>query len=322
MKSGVKMQKISGRILIADDNPVQIEHLRRCLNKTGFDVYFTADANEVVDIAEGIIPDLILLDVVMPEIDGYTVCEALKSKDLTKDIPIIFITSKSDKWDKVKGFSIGAFDYITKPFFIEEAVARIRNAINLKQFQDDLKKKNSILEILSIRDELTLLYNRRYVLKRLDEEIERTKRYNHGFSCIMVDIDFFKKINDNFGHPVGDIALRNMGELLRKNLRAVDIAARYDGEEFLLILPETDQLGAKIVAEKLRRLVESGCHSEGLPEGIKITVSLGIAVYPNHGGNRDRLIKSADEALYMAKEAGRNCCMVYEEASGLYINST
>lgn len=314
------MQNISGRILIADDNPIQIEHLRKSLNENGFDVYFTADANEVVDIAEGIIPDLILLDVVMPEIDGYTVCEALKSKDITKDIPIIFITSKGDKWDRVKGFSIGAFDYIIKPFFIEEVVARIRNAVNLKQFQDELKKKNSILEILSIRDELTLLYNRRYVLKRLDEEIERAKRYNHGFSCIMADIDFFKKINDNFGHPVGDIALRNMGELLRKNLRAVDIAARYGGEEFLLILPETDLSGAKIAAEKLRRLVESGRYSEGLPEGVKLTVSLGIAVYPDHGGNRDRLVKSADEALYLAKEAGRNCCMVYEEASGLYVN--
>ncbi len=314
------MQKISGRILIVDDNPIQIEHLRMCLNKNGFDVYFTADANEVVDIAEGVIPDLILLDVVMPEIDGYTVCEALKSKDITKDIPIIFVTSKGDKWDRVKGFSIGAFDYIIKPFFIEEAVARINNAINLKQSQDELKKKNSILEILSIRDELTLLYNRRYVLKRLDEEIERAKRYNHIFSCIMADIDYFKKINDCFGHPVGDIALRNMGELLRKNLRAVDIAARYGGEEFLLILPETDLSGAKIAAEKLRRLVESGRYSEGLPEGVKLTVSLGIAVYPDHGGNRDRLIKSADEALYMAKEAGRNCCRVYEEVSGLYIN--
>lgn len=305
------MLKTSGKILIVDDNPLQVEHLKSCLLKLGFNVHFTIKPDEAINIAEEMMPDLILLDIVMPEKDGYTVCKVLKSIASTKDIPVIFITSKSEKWDKIKGFDTGAFDYITKPFCIEEVVVRVRNAINLKQFQDELKRKNNILEILSIRDELTLLYNRRYVLKRLNEEIERGKRYNHVFSCIMIDIDYFKKVNDTFGHPVGDVALRNIGELMRKNLRAVDIAARCGGEEFLLILPETDLSGASAVAEKLRRLVEYGGASDSLPAGLKLTISIGVAEYPDDGDSRDKLVKAADEALYSAKESGRNCYRVF-----------
>lgn len=307
------MLKTSGKILIVDDNPIQVEHLRICLLKLGYNVHFTTNADEAINTAELKMPDLILLDVVMPEEDGYAICRILKSNNATKDIPVIFVTSRSDKWDKIKGFDIGAFDYITKPFCIEEALVRIRNAVSLKQFQDELKKKNSILEVLSIRDELTLLYNRRYALKRLDEEIERANRYNHIFSCIMIDIDYFKKVNDTFGHPVGDIALKNLGELLRKNLRAVDIAARCGGEEFLIILPETGLSGAEAAAEKLRKLVECGGCSDGLPEGHKLTISLGIAEYPTHGNSRDKLVKAADKALYSAKDAGRNCCRFFSD---------
>ncbi len=306
------MEKGVAKILIVDDSPVQAALLKGYLDKLGFNVVFTTKANEAIDIAEEAAPDLILLDVLMPVKDGYSICETLKSRDLTKDTPVIFITSMADRKDKIKGLNIGAFDYITKPIFIDEVEARVKNAINLKQAQDELKKKNSILEIMAIRDELTLLYNRRYILKRLDEEIERAKRYNHIFSCIMADIDYFKKINDTFGHPVGDIALKNMGELLRKKLRAVDIAARYGGEEFLIVLPETDIEGAKIAADKLLKLVECGGASEGLPEGIRLTISLGLSEYPAHGSDRGGLIKAADDALYDAKKSGRNCCKIYK----------
>lgn len=301
------MQKASGKILIVDDNPIQVEHLKICLLKLGYNVHFTTKADEAINIAELKMPDLILLDVVMPEEDGYAVCRILKSNASTKDIPVIFITSKSEKWDKIKGFDTGAFDYITKPFSIEEVLARIRNAVSLKQFQDELKRKNNVLEVLSIRDELTLLYNRRYVLKRIAEEIERAKRYNHIFACVMIDIDHFKKINDTYGHPIGDIVLRHMGELLRKNLRAVDIAARYGGEEFLLILPETELTGAKAVAEKLLHLISQSSPPEGLPQDFRFTISLGIAIYPSDAENRDSIISAADKALYAAKESGRNC---------------
>lgn len=305
------MQNQTPKILIVDDSPIQIEYLKECLVKIGFEIHATTKGSEAMEIAESLMPDLILLDVIMPKDDGYSVCKMLKSKELTKDIPVIFITSKTEKRDKIKGFNIGAFDYITKPFYHEEVEARVKNAISLKLSRDELKRKNDILEVLSIRDELTILYNRRYILKRLDEEIERAKRYNRFFSCIMIDIDYFKKVNDTYGHPGGDIVLRYMGDMLRRNLRTVDIASRYGGEEFMLLLPETDLAGSKVVAEKLRHLVSSGFPPEGLPQDFKFTISLGIAIYPYHGDNKERLIKSADEALYTAKAAGRNCYKAY-----------
>ncbi|MEK6679594.1 MAG: diguanylate cyclase [Nitrospirota bacterium] len=309
------MQRQSAKILVVDDSPIQIGHLKKCLSKSGFEIYTTTKSEDAVELIEELLPDLVLLDIMMPKRDGYCICEALKSNAATKDIAIIFITAKNERQDKIKGFCMGAFDYITKPFYTEEVEARVKNAINLKLFQDELKNKNSILEILSIRDELTVLYNRRYVLKRLDEEIERAKRYNRTFSCIMIDIDYFKKVNDAYGHQGGDIVLRYMGDMLRKNLRTVDIASRYGGEEFLLILPETDLTGAKTVAEKLRNIVCNAEPPEGLPENFRFTISLGIAIYPNDAESRERLIAAADEALYTAKGAGRNCWMAYQNGS-------
>jgi len=306
------MQRQSAKILVVDDSPIQIGHLKKCLSKSGFEIYTTTKSDEAVEIIEEVMPDLILLDIMMPKKDGYCICEVLKSSAATKDIPIIFITAKIEREDKIKGFRMGAFDYITKPFYTEEVEALVKNAINLKLFQDELKNKNSILEVLSIRDELTLLYNRRYVIKRLDEEIERAKRYNHVFSGIIIDIDYFKKVNDAYGHPGGDIVLRHMGEILRKNLRTVDIAARCGGEEFLLILPETDLAGAKVVAEKLRHIVCNAEPPEGIPENFRFTISLGIAIYPYDAESRERLIAAADEALYTAKGAGRNCYRAYK----------
>ncbi len=306
------MQKQAVKILIVDDSPIQIGHLKKCLSKSGFEIYSITKSDEALEITEELMPDLILLDIMMPKKDGYCICEALKSSSATKDIPIIFITAKNERQDKIKGFRMGAFDYIAKPFYAKEVEARVKNAVNLKLSQDELKNKNSILEVLSIRDELTVLYNRRYVLKRLDEEIERAKRYNRVFTCIMIDIDYFKKINDTYGHSIGDIVLRYMGEVLRKNLRTVDIASRYGGEEFLLILPETDLTGAKVVAEKLRHIVSNTEPPEGLPENFRFTISLGIAIYPYDAESRERLINAADEALYTAKGAGRNCYRAYQ----------
>ncbi len=306
------MQKQTAKILVVDDSPLQIEHLKKCLHRSGFEIFTTTKSDEAVELVENLLPDLVLLDIMMPKKDGYCICEVLKSSAATKDIPVIFITSKNERQDKIKGFCIGAFDYITKPFYTEEVEARVKNAINLKLSQDELKKKNSILEILAIRDELTVLYNRRYVLKRLDEEIERAKRYNRVFSCIMIDIDYFKKINDTYGHPIGDIVLRYMGEILRKSLRTVDIASRYGGEEFLLILPETDLAGTKSVAEKLRHIVCDAEPPESLPKDFKFTISLGIAIYPYDAESREKLINAADESLYTAKGAGRNCWRAYQ----------
>lgn len=306
------MQRQSAKILIVDDSPIQIRHLQKCLSKSGFKIYTTTKSEEAVELIENLLPDIVMLDIMMPKKDGYCICEVLKSNAATKDIPIIFISAKNEREAKIKGFCMGAFDYITKPFYAEEVEARVKNAVNLKLSQDELKNKNSVLEVLSIRDELTVLYNRRYVLKRLDEEIERAKRYNRVFSCMMIDIDYFKKINDTYGHSGGDIVLRHMGNMLRKNLRTVDIASRYGGEEFLLILPETDLKGAKAVAEKLRNIVFNTELPEGLPENFRFTISLGIAIYPYDAESRERLINAADEALYTAKGVGRNCWKAYQ----------
>jgi two-component system cell cycle response regulator len=305
------MTEQSGRILVIDDNEVIKRLATMLLVKKGYSVETATNGPEGIASAKSFNPHVILLDVIMPEIDGYEVCRCLKADGETKDIPIIMVTSKAEIVDKVKGLELGAADYVQKPFDHDELQARVATQVKMKVLWDELQEKNKLLEELVKKDGLTNLYNHRYFHDRIVEEFNRCKRYGLSVSCVLMDIDFFKKINDTYGHQAGDEILKKLAEKILSNIRDVDIAARYGGEEFALILPHTTIENAANFSERLRRCVdETDFQFNGI--SIKVTVSLGVASLPeNKPATHTDIIRFADEALYAAKTAGRNRVELY-----------
>jgi diguanylate cyclase (GGDEF)-like protein len=290
------------RILIVDDAATNIEILNEVLGAE-YDSLFAMDGATALRLAVEQEPDLILLDVVMPGLDGHEVCMRLKAEPRTKGIPVIFISGLSDESDEAKGLEIGAIDYITKPFSPPIVRARVRNHLQLKRYQD-------MLERLSVLDGLTGIANRRRFDEALDHEWLRSRRQSTTLSLIIIDVDCFKAFNDNYGHAAGDECLKQVANVLADGVRRPgDLVARYGGEEFVVIMPETDAAGAIVIAEKLRR----GVVSQALPHafsaaGEVVSVSIGGAtiVPARHNQGPEELVKLADARLYEAKHAGRN----------------
>jgi diguanylate cyclase (GGDEF)-like protein len=289
-------------ILIVDDTPTNIQILAEALRVD----YLVRVANSgkiaFEIIAKFGAPDLILLDVMMPEMDGYEVCRRLKQAPETKDVPVIFVTAKSDVVDEEHGLRLGAVDYIAKPFHLAIVAARVQNHINLKM-------KTDLLESQAMLDGLTNIPNRRRFDEMLESEWKRSLRSGAPLALIMTDIDFFKRYNDNYGHGVGDTCLKRVATSLSgATERPSDLAARYGGEEFAIILPETDIEGARIIAERFRSHVENMHIPHAYSEvSAYVTVSAGLAcVIPNAELSKADLLKSADDKLYQAKQSGRN----------------
>ena len=302
------------RILVVDDVPVNIQLQRAYLEAMGYEVLEAEDGVQALEIAHKDRPDLILLDVMMPNMNGFEVCRRLKNDPATQFIPVVMVTALNEVSDRIRGIEAGADDFISKPFNKLELLARVRSLLRVKQLHDELEEKvrelekaREKLQELAITDGLTGLYNYRYFRERLQNEVDRAERHGLDLSTVMIDIDFFKHYNDKHGHPAGDEVLRTIGEILKRNVRKIDVAARYGGEEFALILVETNGSNARLVAEKLRRLVEEYPfpHAEEQPNG-RLTISAGVAAYPEDGRDAESLIASADRYLYRAKELGRN----------------
>lgn len=301
-------------ILVVDDVDVNIQLLTTYLSSEGYNVI---SANNGVDAIEKVrkeCPDLVLLDVMMPKMNGFEVCKKIKSNEETNFIPVILVTALNELQDKIKGMNSGADDFISKPFNKLELLARVRSLLRIKYLHDELKEKvielqkaKEKLRQLAITDGLTGLYNYRYFKEQLQQELNRARRHNLVVSIAMIDIDHFKHYNDTNGHPAGDMILKEIARLLKENIRNIDLAARYGGEEFSLVLIETNKAAAKIVAEKIRKLIEqhSFAYEETQPCG-KITISMGVATFPEDGQEFDVLVNVADQRLYQAKEAGRN----------------
>ena len=249
------------------------------------------------------LPDLILLDIKMPGLNGYETCKIIKSHPKTKDIPVIFITAKTEEQDEARAFQAGAVDYITKPFSLPITMARVRTHVELKRHRD-------ILERLAGRDGLTDIPNRRRFDEVLNEEWKRSKRSGRCFSLIFVDIDFFKSYNDHYGHAQGDVCLKMVARVISRSIkRSEDLAARYGGEEFACILPETPNTGALAVAKSILENMRSLCipHA-GSSIADYVTVSIGLVTTVNTADVQAlELLEAADRALYRAKETGRNC---------------
>ena len=291
------------RILIVDDEPTNIQALAHLL-KTDYHIQVATNGEKALRIAcDATPPDLILLDVEMPELGGHEVCQKLKDNPETRNIPIIFVTGRASTEDEEIGLSLGAVDYISKPFTPSITRARVRNHI-------DLKLKTDKLEQLSRLDGLTELPNRRLFDERLSEEWGRAKRNREELSLVMLDVDEFKNFNDNYGHSEGDACLRRVACVLSSTIsRSADMVARYGGEEFVALLPATDSPGAGCLAEAFRAAVEGlSLRHEFSSSSAVVTLSLGTATYtPDESiDSPDELLRMADKALYEAKSAGRN----------------
>jgi diguanylate cyclase (GGDEF)-like protein len=293
------------KILIVDDEKINIDVLVGLLKRK----YRTAAAKSGEQALRRLetppLPDLILLDVMMPGMDGYEACRIVKSNPQTRDIPIIFITARIEEQDEVRGFQAGAVDYITKPFSPLTVLARVKTHI-------ELKRRGDMLERMAGLDGLTGIPNRRRFDQVLADEGRRSRRYENPISVIMSDIDYFKRFNDHYGHIEGDACLRAVAEAIAGSLgRPEDLAARYGGEEFACILPESTNEGAMAVArrimEKVRGLNLAHAASDAADHA---TLSIGAAtcVPSDHEGPLS-LVAAADKALYKAKEEGRNCVM-------------
>jgi diguanylate cyclase (GGDEF)-like protein len=287
-------------VLIVDDQELSITMLRKILDRD-YTIFAADNGPEAIRLAKKHLPDVILLDIMMLDMDGFAVIAVLKRTEKTKDIPVIFITGLANDEDEEKGLALGAADYITKPFSPAVVKLRLRNQIMIHE-------QLHTIERLSMLDQLTDLPNRRSFETRSKLELSRTMRDQQPLSILLIDVDQFKAYNDSFSHQQGDIALQTLAKVFPQILnRPGDFAARWGGEEFVVLLPDTGSSGALKIAEKIRKLTEDMeiPSRDGL--GSKITISIGVSTRnPAYNCTLDELISKADLALYDSKNMGRN----------------
>jgi two-component system cell cycle response regulator len=304
-------KKAKARILLIDDDRGQADELRKQLDILGYETLWAHDGVNGLKLINAELPDVVVLDMALPDIDAHEVCRWIKMQG--RGVPVIMLTVKGEGGDRVLGLHTGADDYLPKPFNWEELNAHIYACLRTRNIQDELRNKNRQLEELlhqvekmAVTDALTGLYNRRRFLETLQKEYHRAHRYNIPLSCLMIDLDQFKAVNDTYGHEAGDAVLSEMGALLLKTFRDIDTVARYGGEEFTAILPETDRTAAAKAAKRVLTAVSAHPFT-GKPTALHLTVSVGISAIPDEAvTSPDQLIQAADFALYVAKQAGRN----------------
>jgi two-component system cell cycle response regulator len=309
------------RLLVVDDHEDNVEVLRARLEARGYDVKGANDGQTALDIVEQWIPDLILLDVMMPNIDGLEVVRRIKANDSLPFIPVIMQTALDSTERMVAGFDAGADDYVTKPINFAELEARVKSLLRIKALQEalaererELSEMNDKLLHMSLTDGLTGIDNRRSLEQRLHDMFEHSYRLHEPISCVMCDIDHFKKVNDTYGHQVGDEVLKEFAAILKTEAREIDRVGRYGGEEFLLLLPGTVLDSAVTFAERLRQRVEE--HTFSYDGGtLTRTMSCGVAAWPHpRVTDAEAMLRAADDALYVAKEVGRNRVIRFDSA--------
>jgi two-component system cell cycle response regulator len=308
-----------GRILVVDDHEDNIEVLKVRLESWGYGTDSCSSGAEALAYVEKTPPDLILLDVMMPEISGIEVARRIKGNKSLPFIPIIMQTALDSTEDKVEGLEAGADDYITKPIDFPELKARLRSMLRIKRLQEALEERekellevNERLRFMSQTDALTGLDNRRHLNERIDEMFQHAQRLNEPFSLVMCDLDKFKSVNDTYGHQAGDEVLKQLARILKEEAREIDRVGRYGGEEFMLLLPGTVLDAAVTFAERVRKRIEA--HTFTFDGGtLQRTASFGVSGWPHPTiRDSDSLVRTADDALYVAKETGRNRVIRYD----------
>ena len=296
------------RILIVDDEKAQCGHLARVVEEWGAIPIVAQTTADALQLYRDAAPDIVLLDVLMPKIDGYKLAKIFKSDG--KYVPIILLTALEDLDSKRRGLAAGGDEFLSKPVNILELQIRVASMLRIRRLTHELEGVNVQLEDLNRQlqafasvDVLTQLMNRRVLTERLDQEFARATRHRHPLACLMIDVDHFKLVNDTHGHPVGDRVLVQVAAAISATIRKTDVAGRYGGEEFLVVIPETAGIGAQVLAERIRHAVATRGRGSDLPP---VTVSIGIATTELGGPSAQDLLRRADEALYEAKNGGRD----------------
>ncbi len=287
-------------VLVGEDSDTVRTLLVLELKDAGYTVHEAEDGQAVLDQARRAVPDVVLLDVEMPVLDGWQTLAALKADPTTAEVPVLFLTGRTGSADLVRALERGAHDYLRKPPEPAELLARVGAAVRLKQLQDALRRQSTELDRLSRTDALTGLHNRRHVEEHLLGHESAARRHDYALALLAVDVDHFKRVNDSRGHAAGDAVLREVAEQLRSTVRFEDLVGRWGGEEFVVVAPHTDVPAARVLAERLRAAVADG------PSGVTISIGGAAGVSPSAAA----LLATADANLYAAKDAGRDCTAV------------
>lgn len=304
---------MKAKVLVVEDSQSQREHLCRLLVDRGYEVHSVTNGLDALRTIKEDPPELVLLDVVLDGMDGYSVCRWMRLGERTRDIAVIMLTVKSEVSERVEGLHVGADDYIAKPFDPLELEARIFAALRSRAARLELRQRNAELEgllnkteRLAMIDELTGVYNRRRFTDVLRREWATSRRYQHPLALMLVDVDRFKSVNDSHGHGAGDELLKRIANILSSRVREVDVCARYGGDEFALLLPHTTAEGAVVVAERVReKLRQDRASWHG--EAARVSFSIGVASTEDETlRTPDELIEAADRALYEVKREGRD----------------
>jgi diguanylate cyclase (GGDEF)-like protein len=303
-----------GLILLVDDMAQNLQVLCTMLGKEKYKIAIARSGQQALDMIEKVLPDLILLDVLMPGMDGFEVCRRLKKSTRTCDIPVIFLTAKTEMEDIVKGFEIGAVDYFTKPFNETELLTIVNTHMELRyarlellKMQDELESAKINLKQAARTDHLTNLSNRRGIIEELHNERIRFEQNKRPFSLLLADVDHLKAFNDNHGHSCGDFLLVELAKLMKSLLRKQDTLARWEGEEFLFLLPETEREDGGVTAEKIKETV-SNHEFKYNDTSLNVTLTIGVCTYgSNCFGGIDSCLKVVEQALNQGKKKGKNC---------------
>lgn len=294
------------RVLLVEDSPVSLRVYSQQLGKRGYVVSTAASAAEAKGLLGATVPDIVLLDIFMPDVSGFELLSDLRQDPRTARVPVILISALSEADHVVEGLELGANDYVTKPIVLPVLIARMQALLRASDLVRRLEVQTELLAKLAAYDELTGAYNRRSMFHHLEAELGRSQRYGRCLSVLMLDVDHFKRVNDEHGHRAGDQVLAWFAQLLAGQLRSMDFVCRYGGEEFCVLLPETPAAGALIVAERLRAAVERSPFTNA-ELSLSVTASIGVATWdPTAARDVPDLLLRADNALLEAKRAGRN----------------
>ncbi len=294
------------RLLIIDDDPDSLSIIAEALRWEGYNVQTAISGPEGISLITHWNPDLILLDVNMPEMNGIETLRDLRNKE--HYVSVMFISGNTSTEHVIEGLDSGADDYIPKPFDPLELLARVRSQLRIKDLNDQLRFANERLKELVDTDDLTGLFNMRSIYQRIETELQRSRRFNRQVCVVMMDMDYFKTVNDGHDHLFGSFVLSEVGTIIRRNIRNIDLGARYGGDEFLMVLTETNTEGAAKFCDRLKASIGSHLFKSGKDE-IRLTCSIGFAITSPGDAHTDArgLVRAADHALYEAKRAGRNC---------------